>query len=190
MLFIIEHSRLHQEVHVPSMQIPSQSQGQSRVTSKNEFTLLVTAPTSAIEVSNLTASLPAEAASGESQQTKCSEQSTQMFQSDPSEPTPSGILEKSAEDGYNWRKYGQKHVKGGEYPRSYYKCTHPNCQMKKQIERSHDGQISEVIYKGLHDHPKPQPNRRSAVGAILPNQEEGNPVNFSSLMGAEGKEVS
>ena len=30
-----------------------------------------------------------------------------------------------AEDGYSWRKYGQKQVKHSEYPRSYFKCTHP-----------------------------------------------------------------
>ncbi|KAI8029111.1 putative WRKY transcription factor 2 [Camellia lanceoleosa] len=71
---------------------------------------------------------------------------------------------KTSEDGYNWRKYGQKQVKGSEYPRSYYKCTNPYCQVKKKVERSHDGQITEIIYKGAHCHPKPQPNRRSALG--------------------------
>uniref|UniRef100_A0A5B6ZQZ8 Putative WRKY transcription factor 2 n=1 Tax=Davidia involucrata TaxID=16924 RepID=A0A5B6ZQZ8_DAVIN len=72
---------------------------------------------------------------------------------------------RTSEDGYNWRKYGQKQVKGSEFPRSYYKCTHPNCQVKKKVERSHDGQITEIIYKGAHNHPKPQPNRRSIVGS-------------------------
>ncbi|KAL0407063.1 UNVERIFIED_CONTAM: putative WRKY transcription factor 2 [Sesamum latifolium] len=70
-----------------------------------------------------------------------------------------------AEDGYNWRKYGQKQVKGSEYPRSYYKCTHPNCLVKKKVERSHEGHITEIIYKGAHNHPKPPPNRRSAFGS-------------------------
>ncbi|KAG8365211.1 hypothetical protein BUALT_Bualt18G0080800 [Buddleja alternifolia] len=69
-----------------------------------------------------------------------------------------------AEDGYNWRKYGQKQVKGSEYPRSYYKCTHPNCPVKKKVERSHEGHITEIIYKGAHNHPKPPPNRRSGLG--------------------------
>ncbi|XP_038904983.1 probable WRKY transcription factor 2 isoform X2 [Benincasa hispida] len=70
-----------------------------------------------------------------------------------------------SEDGYNWRKYGQKQVKGSEYPRSYYKCTHPNCQVKKKVERSHEGHITEIIYKGAHKHPKPSPNRRAAIGS-------------------------
>ncbi|PWA60319.1 WRKY DNA-binding protein 4 [Artemisia annua] len=47
---------------------------------------------------------------------------------------------KPAEDGYNWRKYGQKQVKGSEYTRSYYKCTHKNCPVKKKVERGVDGQ--------------------------------------------------
>lgn len=80
--------------------------------------------------------------------------------------------EKASDDGYNWRKYGQKHVKGSEFPRSYYKCTHPNCEVKKLFERSHDGQITEIIYKGTHDHPKPQANRRYSAGTIMSVQEE------------------
>ncbi|XP_042419632.1 probable WRKY transcription factor 2 [Zingiber officinale] len=68
-----------------------------------------------------------------------------------------------AEDGYNWRKYGQKQVKGSECPRSYYKCTHPKCQMKKKVERSHEGRITEIIYKGFHNHLKPSLNRRVGV---------------------------
>ncbi|KAG5235925.1 WRKY transcription factor family protein [Salix suchowensis] len=69
-------------------------------------------------------------------------------------------------DGYNWRKYGQKQVKGSEYPRSYYKCTHPNCPVKKKVERSHEGHITEIIYKGVHNHLKPPPNWRSATGSM------------------------
>lgn len=99
---------------------------------------------------------------------------------------PSALADKLSDDGYNWRKYGQKHVKGSEFPRSYYKCTHPNCQMKKQLERSHDGQITEVVYKGHHDHPKPQPNRRIAIGSVLLNQGEEKTDGFSSLVNDEG----
>lgn len=73
-----------------------------------------------------------------------------------------------ADDGYNWRKYGQKQVKGSEYPRSYYKCTHLNCPVKKKVERSQEGHITEIIYKGAHNHPKPAPNRRSTLGSTNP----------------------
>ena len=73
---------------------------------------------------------------------------------------PSSSEDRPSYDGYNWRKYGQKQVKGSEYPRSYYKCTHPSCPMKKKVERSFDGQIAEIVYKGEHNHPKPQPPKR------------------------------
>ncbi|KAL1211341.1 putative WRKY transcription factor 58 [Cardamine amara subsp. amara] len=72
-------------------------------------------------------------------------------------------VDKPADDGYNWRKYGQKPIKGCEYPRSYYKCTHANCPVKKKVERSSDGQITQIIYKGQHDHERPQ-NRRGGGG--------------------------
>ncbi|PWZ44181.1 putative WRKY transcription factor 2 [Zea mays] len=70
-----------------------------------------------------------------------------------------------AEDGYSWRKYGQKQVKHSEYPRSYFKCTHPNCLVKKKVERSHEGHVTEIIYKGTHNHPKPTQSRRPGAGA-------------------------
>ncbi|KAG4206728.1 hypothetical protein ERO13_A03G025100v2 [Gossypium hirsutum] len=71
-------------------------------------------------------------------------------------------VNRKSDDGYNWRKYGQKQVKGSENPRSYYKCTYPNCPTKKKVERSLDGQITEIVYKGSHNHPKPQSTRRSS----------------------------
>lgn len=37
-------------------------------------------------------------------------------------------------DGYRWRKYGQKTVKGSKHPRSYFRCTHQSCNVKKHIE--------------------------------------------------------
>ncbi|KAH9312914.1 hypothetical protein KI387_027949, partial [Taxus chinensis] len=89
----------------------------------------------------------------------------QLAEGDQKGPAPQVIIGRHSEDGYNWRKYGQKLVKGSEYPRSYYKCTHPDCQMKKKVERSLDGQIAEIVYKGAHNHSKPLPGRRSAVGA-------------------------
>ncbi|XP_059278347.1 probable WRKY transcription factor 4 [Lycium ferocissimum] len=91
-----------------------------------------------------------------------------------SEPA-SLAVDKPADDGYNWRKYGQKHVKGSEYPRSYYKCTHPNCPVKKKVERSLDGQVTEIIYKGQHNHQLPQPNKRS--------KESGNPNGTYNFQG-------
>ncbi|CAN8273851.1 unnamed protein product [Cochlearia groenlandica] len=75
---------------------------------------------------------------------------------------PSGA---PADDGYHWRKYGQKLVKGSVYPRSYYKCTHPNCEVKKKVERSREGDITQIIYSKSHNHPKSQPNRRSSIGS-------------------------
>ncbi|CAH9130797.1 unnamed protein product [Cuscuta epithymum] len=71
------------------------------------------------------------------------------------------VRAQKAEDGYNWRKYGQKHVKGSENPRSYYKCTFQNCSTKKKVERNLDGHITEIVYKGSHNHPKPlQPSTK------------------------------
>nr|QGQ64053.1 WRKY transcription factor 30 [Santalum album] len=84
---------------------------------------------------------------------------------------PTTLPEKALEDGYNWRKYGQKHVKGNEFIRGYYKCTHPTCQVKKQVERTHDGQIMDTLYIGTHDHPKAQ-HTSVAAASVLSIQED------------------
>lgn len=86
---------------------------------------------------------------------KISESSTVLSLQSGSEGSSPFIREKVMEDGYNWRKYGQKLVKGNEFVRSYYRCTRPNCKAKKQLERSPGGQIVDTVYFGEHDHPKP-----------------------------------
>eukprot|EP01018_Ginkgo_biloba_P035664 Gb_36184 [translate_table: standard] len=97
------------------------------------------------------------------------------------------VVEKPSADGYNWRKYGQKQVKGSEYPRSYYKCTHPNCPVKKKVERSHDGQVTEIVYKGEHNHPKPQPTRRMSIVSHHYLSDSGREVAFSASGDAKVK---
>ncbi|KAK9279945.1 hypothetical protein L1049_013629 [Liquidambar formosana] len=100
------------------------------------------------------------------------------FQSDYNtyhQPTQSIREQRRSDDGYNWRKYGQKQVKGSENPRSYYKCTFPNCPTKKKVERSLDGQITEIVYKGSHNHAKPQSTRRSSSASSQAIQAYNNP---------------
>nr|QIN97390.1 WRKY53 transcription factor [Isatis tinctoria] len=86
-------------------------------------------------------------------------------------------VDKPADDGYNWRKYGQKQVKGSEFPRSYYKCTNPGCPVKKKVERSLDGQVTEIIYKGQHNHEPPQNTKRG-------NKDSTANLNGSSVRGS------
>ncbi|KAL2468739.1 putative WRKY transcription factor 53 [Forsythia ovata] len=63
-------------------------------------------------------------------------------------------LEGPTDDGYNWRKYGQKDILGAKYPRSYYRCTYrrlQNCWATKQVQRSDDDPTTfEITSKGMH----------------------------------------
>ncbi|ONK56306.1 uncharacterized protein A4U43_C10F6480 [Asparagus officinalis] len=57
------------------------------------------------------------------------------------------------DDGYKWRKYGQKIVKNSLHPRSYFRCTHHNCRVKKRVERlSEDCRMVITTYEGRHTH--------------------------------------
>jgi len=91
-------------------------------------------------------------------------------------------VDKPADDGHNWRKYGQKQVKGSEFPRSYYKCTHPHCPVKKKVERSLEGHVTAIIYKGEHNHQRPLPNKRSK-DAVTSNENSNMQWNASAYQG-------
>ncbi|RDY00888.1 putative WRKY transcription factor 30 [Mucuna pruriens] len=58
------------------------------------------------------------------------------------------------DDGYSWRKYGQKDILGAKYPRGYYRCTYRNvqgCLATKQVQKSNeDPMICEITYRGRH----------------------------------------
>jgi len=68
------------------------------------------------------------------------------------------------DDGYRWRKYGQKFVKGSPHPRSYYKCTTPGCAVRKKVERSSvDPNKIEATYEGEHTHERPPPPAKGTI---------------------------
>ncbi|XP_050204413.1 probable WRKY transcription factor 13 isoform X2 [Mercurialis annua] len=57
------------------------------------------------------------------------------------------------DDGYKWRKYGQKVVKNTLHPRSYYRCTQDSCRVKKRVERlAEDPRMVITTYEGRHVH--------------------------------------
>ncbi|KAL3615170.1 WRKY Transcription Factor [Castilleja foliolosa] len=69
------------------------------------------------------------------------------------------------EDGYRWRKYGQKAVKNSPYPRSYYRCTTQKCGVKKRVERSYEDPSTVITtYEGQHNHHVPANHRGQVAG--------------------------
>ncbi|XP_027928143.1 probable WRKY transcription factor 3 isoform X1 [Vigna unguiculata] len=117
-------------------------------------------------------------------------ETSDISQADKKYQPASQAIDKPADDGYNWRKYGQKQVKGSEYPRSYYKCTHLNCLVKKKVERAPDGHITEIIYKGQHNHEKPQANRRVKDNGDSNGSANVQPKSESNSQGWVGQQVN
>ncbi|KAL7587809.1 hypothetical protein Lser_V15G37333 [Lactuca serriola] len=77
------------------------------------------------------------------------------------------------EDGYRWRKYGQKAVKNSPFPRSYYRCTNSKCTVKKRVERSSTDPTTVITtYEGQHCHhtvgfPRGLLNHENAYSRLL-----------------------
>nr|QWQ79558.1 WRKY transcription factor protein 40 [Zanthoxylum armatum] len=55
------------------------------------------------------------------------------------------------EDGYEWKKYGQKFIKNIGKFRSYFRCQMANCIAKKRAEWSTSTDIR-IVYDGVHTH--------------------------------------
>ena len=75
---------------------------------------------------------------------------------------PGNSIRAANHDGWQWRKYGEKIVKGSPNPRSYYKCSHLGCSAKKIVERNTSGDILSTEYKGDHTHPAPSSVKSSS----------------------------
>ncbi|KAH6808224.1 WRKY DNA-binding protein 13 [Perilla frutescens var. frutescens] len=74
------------------------------------------------------------------------------------------------DDGYKWRKYGQKVVKNTQHPRSYYRCTQDNCRVKKRVERlADDPRMVITTYEGRHIHSPSHDEDDSQASAQLSN---------------------
>ena len=97
------------------------------------------------------------------------------------------------DDGFRWRKYGQKVVTGNANPRlyisftskllrhfgkilyiyfgvngnrrSYYRCTYTGCEVKKLVEKNVDNvKLVVATYDGIHEHvPPPERIRKSSA---------------------------
>ncbi|KAH7289392.1 hypothetical protein KP509_31G073300 [Ceratopteris richardii] len=58
------------------------------------------------------------------------------------------------DDGYKWRKYGQKCRKDSPYAKYYYKCSSKQCKMRKHVERLEANCVL-TTYEWKHNHPPP-----------------------------------
>ncbi|KAF5786533.1 putative transcription factor WRKY family [Helianthus annuus] len=60
----------------------------------------------------------------------------------------------TTEDGYSWRKYGEKNILDSKYPREYYRCSYKvesGCRAQKQVQRStEDPFVFEILYREVH----------------------------------------
>ncbi|KAI5004227.1 hypothetical protein ZWY2020_031470 [Hordeum vulgare] len=58
------------------------------------------------------------------------------------------------DDGFSWKKYGQKDILGTKHPRGYFRCSRresEGCRATKEVQRTDDcDEIFDFEYKGKH----------------------------------------
>nr|XP_023899975.1 probable WRKY transcription factor 53 [Quercus suber]POE51203.1 putative wrky transcription factor 41 [Quercus suber] len=95
-------------------------------------------------------------------------------------------LEGPLDDGFSWRKYGQKDILGAKYPRGYYRCTHRNvqgCLATKQVQRSdEDPNVFEITYRGRHTCAQASATHTVPAPASPEKHEPINSVNPAQLL--------
>ncbi|CAK7348750.1 unnamed protein product [Dovyalis caffra] len=98
-------------------------------------------------------------------------------------------LEGPLDDGYSWRKYGQKDILGANFPRGYYRCTHRHsqgCLATKQVQKSdEDHSVFEVTYRGRHTCNQASPS--SVVASPSPKNNFSKQSRYHCQQQHEGK---
>ncbi|KAL9228865.1 hypothetical protein vseg_004399 [Gypsophila vaccaria] len=109
-------------------------------------------------------------------------------------------LEGPLNDGFSWRKYGQKQILSTKYPRNYYRCTHRHtkgCSATKQVQQSDNSpSIYQVMYKGEHTcQPSPnleqaqiKPISAQAISPLQQQQQISQPIMQEVIMGLSPEE--
>ncbi|CAI5471347.1 unnamed protein product [Closterium sp. Yama58-4] len=84
----------------------------------------------------------------------------------PRAATEDAVILTSLDDGWHWRKYGEKPIVDNYFPREYYKCSLKRglrCPALRQVERCNDDPSKfRVFYNGAHNHDRPLSRHRPA----------------------------
>ncbi|KAH6804626.1 hypothetical protein C2S51_032873 [Perilla frutescens var. frutescens] len=95
--------------------------------------------------------------------------------------SPESGIEGQLDDGYGWRKYGQKDILGAKYPRGYYRCTYRHtygCLATKQVQRSDEDPTSfEITYRRKHTCNRANPLDNTPLTIPDPQNEDPNQQN-------------
>nr|XP_034893394.1 WRKY transcription factor 44-like [Populus alba] len=87
------------------------------------------------------------------------------------------------EDGFEWKKYGQKFIKNIGKFRGYFRCQKRDCMAKKRAEWSSPENLR-IVYKGSHSHASSTQDSSSASSQGTPSSSAANQYNlYTQLFG-------